>query len=63
MSLAIFAFGVVVFLIAVYRTVVEGVFRTGFRLDEQPELLPEASRPHSANAGTDRASALVRSEF
>lgn len=64
MSLVIFAFGVLVFLITVYGTVVVGgLFLTGRQLEAQPELVKERSRPQGATAGLDRARALVQSEF
>ncbi|HYN31901.1 MAG TPA: hypothetical protein VES40_04700 [Ilumatobacteraceae bacterium] len=64
MSLVIFAFGLVVFLISAYCNVVlGGELLTGRRLDEQPQLVPATSRPQSATAGIDRARVLVRSEF
>ena len=65
MSLVIFAFGVLVFLITVYGTVVAGgLLLTGRQLDEHPELLPD--RPGSrdeSDAALDRVRALVRSEY
>jgi hypothetical protein len=46
MSLAIFAVGVVVFLITVYGTVsVGGLLLTGRQLDDQPELDPSWADP------------------
>jgi hypothetical protein len=42
MSLAIFAFGVFVFLITVYGTVVSGgLMLTDRQLDDQPDLVPD----------------------
>ena len=42
MTLAIFAVGIVVFLITVYGTVVTGgLLLTGDQLDDQPHLSPE----------------------
>lgn len=42
MSLAIFAFGVFVFLITVYGTVVSGgLMLTDRQLDDQPDLAPD----------------------
>ena len=67
MSLVIFAFGVLVFLITVYGTVVVGgLFLTNRQLDEQPELMPDQPRPRDdadASSGLDRAWALVRSKY
>ena len=65
MSLVIFAFGVLVFLITVYgAVVVGGLFLTGRQLDEQPELMPDQPRQRDeAEAGFDRARALVRSKY
>ena len=67
MSLVIFAFGVLVFLITVYGTVVVGgLFLTNRQLDEQPELTPDQPRPRNdadARSGLDRARALVRSKY
>lgn len=64
MSLAIFAVGVLVFLITVYGTVVAGgLVLTDRQLDEQPELVPDQHRPHDDTAPIDRAIELVRSEF
>ena len=65
MSLVIFAFGVLVFLITVYGTVVVGgLFLTNRQLDEQPELTPDQPRPQDrANSGLQRARALVRSKY
>jgi hypothetical protein len=40
-----------------------GLFLNGRRLDEQPELVPETSRPRNVDASFDRALALVRSGF
>ena len=46
MSLLIFAFGVLVFLITVYGTVVVGgLFLTDRQLDDRPELVPDQPRP------------------
>ena len=65
MSLVIFVFGVLVFLITVYGTVViGGLLLTGRQLDEQPELLQDDhNEPIEGRSGLDRARALVRSEF
>ena len=64
MSLAIFAIGVLVFLITVYGTVVVGgLLLTDRQLDEQPELVPDQDRPHDDTAPIVRAIELVRSEF
>ena len=50
MSVAIFVFGVLVFLITVYGTVVTGgLFLTGRQLDEQPEL---AASPEGRSDGS-----------
>jgi hypothetical protein len=63
MSLVIFAFGVIVFLITVYGTVmVGGLFLTGRQLDEQPALVPVTSGPRSVDAAVNRTSAPGRSE-
>jgi hypothetical protein len=64
MSLVIFAFGVLVFLITVYGTVVVGgLFLTARQLDEQPQLLPDGSRPKKSDTALDRARSLVGSDF
>lgn len=65
MSLVIFAFGVLVFLITVYGTVVVGgLFLTGRQLDEQPQLMPDEPRQRDeTEAGLDRARTLVRSTY
>lgn len=63
-SLVIFGFGVTVFLITVYGTVMAGgLFLTGRQLDEQPDLVPETSRPRDVDAAFDRTPVLVRSGF
>jgi hypothetical protein len=63
MSLVIFAFGVIVFLITVYGTVmVGGLFLTGRQLDEQPALVPGTSAPRNVDTAVDRTSGLGRSE-
>jgi hypothetical protein len=63
MSLVIFAFGVIVFLITVYGTVmVGGLFLTGRQLDEQPALVPVTSGPRSVDAAVNRTSGPGRSE-
>lgn len=65
MSIAIFVFGVLVFLITVYGTVVAGgMMLTGRQLDEQPELIPEASGPPSADeTDLDRARSMGTSDY
>ncbi len=64
MSLAIFAFGVLVFLITVYGTVViGGLLLTDRQLDDRPELMPDQPTPSKADAPLDRARALVRSKY
>ena len=64
MTLAIFAFGLLVFLITVYGTVVAGgLLLTGRQLEEQPELLPDESRTENPDVGLERARALARSEY
>ena len=53
MTVVIFAFGIFVFLITVYGSVVAGgLLLTGRQLDEQPELVPEASDQRD-DIGTD----------
>jgi hypothetical protein len=64
MTLAIFAFGLLVFLITVYGTVVAGgLLLTGRQLEEQPELLPDESRTENPDVGLERARSLARSEY
>ncbi len=64
MSIVIFAFGVLVFLITVYGTVVVGgLFLTSRQLEAQPELVAGSTRSQDATAGFDRARALFRSKF
>ena len=67
MSLVIFVFGGLVFLITVYGTVVVGgLFLTNRQLDEQPELTPNQPRPRDdadAKSGLDRARALIQSKY
>jgi hypothetical protein len=65
MSLAIFAIGVLVFLITVYGTVVVGgLLLTDRQLDGQPELVPEQDRPRTNEDTTiERAIELIRSDF
>lgn len=65
MSLVIFAFGVFVFLITVYGTVVAGgLFLTDRQLDDQPELLSDETRPRDrADSNFERARALARSRY
>lgn len=65
MSLLIFAFGVLVFLITVYGTVVVGgLLLTDRQLDDRPELVPDQPRPlDDGDSRLDRARALIRSKF
>ncbi|MGI9645767.1 MAG: hypothetical protein ACR2O6_10715 [Ilumatobacteraceae bacterium] len=64
MSVVIFAFGILMFLITVYGSVVVGgLLLTDRQLDEQPELAPDAPRPHDAATRFVRVRALVRSKF
>jgi hypothetical protein len=64
MSVVIFAVGVLILSTTVYGTViVGGLFLTGRQLDQQPELVPDTPRRQNADAGFDRARALVRSKY
>ncbi len=64
MSVVIFAFGVLVFLITVYGTVVSGgLLLTGRQLDENPQLSPDEPDPQNAEPGLERARALARTRF
>ncbi len=65
MSVAIFAVGVLVFLVTVYGTVViGGLFLTGRQLDEQPELMSDQPlEQDEADAALDRARELARSTY
>lgn len=62
MSLAIFGFGVLVFLITVYGTVViGGLLLTDRQLDKQPDLDP--SEDHCDQVGVDRKRQLVPADY
>ncbi len=62
MSLAIFAFGVLVFLITVYGTVViGGLLLTGRQLEDQPELRPSVD--DHADVGADSKRLLVPADY
>ena len=64
MSLAIFAIGVLVFLITVYGTVVAGgLLLTERQLDQQPELEPELPVLSDDDTTTDRARRLISADF
>ncbi len=64
MSVAIFAVGVLVFLITVYgAVVVGGLMLTGRQLNEQPQLEPNKARPQQSEGAFDRARALFRSRY
>lgn len=64
MSLAIFAVGVLVFLITVYGTVVAGgLLLTERQLDQQPELEPELPAVSDDDNTTDRARRLITADF
>jgi hypothetical protein len=61
-SLAIFAFGVFVFLITIYGTVVSGgLMLTDRQLDDQPDLVPDY--PQSDSDDERRFRRLVESSF
>ena len=61
MTLAIFAVGIVVFLITVYGTVVGGgLLLTDAQLDDQPHLSPELLELDDA---AERARAIITTEF
>ncbi len=61
MTLAIFAVGIVVFLITVYGTVVGGgLLLTDAQLDDQPHLSPELLELDDA---AERARAIIKTEF
>lgn len=60
MTEAIFAVGIVVFLITVYGTVVAGgVLLTGRQIDDQPELAPETDLTDPAT----RTRSIIDTEF
>ena len=62
MSLAIFAFGVFVFLITVYGTVVSGgLMLTDRQLDDQPDLVPDY--PEVEGADDSRLRRLVETSY
>ena len=62
MSLAIFAFGVFVFVITVYGTVVSGgLMLTDRQLDDQPELAPDY--PEAAGDESHRVRRLVETTY
>ena len=62
MSLAIFAFGVFVFLITVYGTVVSGgLMLTDRQLDDQPDLAPDY--PESDGDEAHRVRRLVETTY
>lgn len=65
MSLAVFAFGVLVFLITVYGTVVVGgLVLTDRQLEDQPDLLPEHARTDApADDAGSRVRRLVSAEY
>ena len=63
MSLVIFAFGVLVFLITVYGTVViGGLLLTGRQLDQQPELVQDAAQDGNG-AGAESKRPLVPADY
>lgn len=62
MTLAIFAIGVLVFLITVYGTVVSGgLMLTDRQLDDQPDLAPEY--PEGGDADESRVRRLVETTY
>jgi hypothetical protein len=64
MSLAIFSFGVLLFLITMYgAVVVGGLLLTDRQLGEQPKLEPDKARPQKTDGAFDRFRALVRSDY
>ena len=64
MSVAVFAFGVFVFLITVYGTVVTGsLLLTDRQLDETPELMPQAVRDERDEAAAKGAKPFVPSDY
>ena len=64
MNLAIFAVGIVVFLITVYGTVITGgLLLTGRQLDDNPDLAPESLGFDELDEATARARALIDTEF
>ena len=64
MSLAIFAVGIVVFLITVYGTVVGGgLLLTGQQLDDHPHLVPESAELDGLDGAAVRARAIIDTEF
>ena len=63
MTLAIFAVGIVVFLITVYGTVVGGgLLLTDAQLDDQPHLSPELLELDGLDAAA-RARAIAKTEI
>jgi len=64
MSLAIFAFGIIVFLITVYGTVVVGgIFLTDRQVDEEPDIAPDELADVTAGDTVERVKRLVNAEF
>lgn len=64
MTLAIFAVGIVVFLITVYGTVVAGgLLLTGRQLDDQPELTPDSFEFDELDDATARTLAIIAADF
>ena len=63
MTLAIFAVGIVVFLITLYGTVVGGgMLLTDAKLDDRPHLSPELLELDDLDAAA-RARAIAKTEF
>lgn len=64
MSLAIFAFGIIVFLITVYGTVViGGMFLTDRQVDEEPDIAPDELGDVTDGDTVERVKRLVNAEF
>ncbi len=64
MTLAIFAVGIIVFLITVYGTVVAGgLLLTGRQLDDQPELSPDSFEFDELDDTTARTRAIIAADF
>lgn len=64
MTVAIFAVGIVVFLITVYGTVVGGgLLLTEAQLDDQPHLSPELLALDDDASAAERARAIITEEF
>lgn len=64
MSLLIFAFGVLIFLITVYGTVVMGgLLLTDKQLDEQPELVPDDSDRGDGGVGSETKRPIIPAEY